>query len=495
MRQFALILFVPLLVISGTNLLPSQQVETTTPAPSLPLLTTCETREPSPRTAGLALPPGLEAAVRELRGRLVADPSNVSLQSDLGTLFEVRRDFSAALIAYQEALKLDRSCSDCVLALSSLLYHCKQNVDSIQVLEAFLEANPRSAPAVTHLGLLHMEQQQYEEALRIARRAQKLEEDSPIGYHLQAMAHLGLKQTDEAEAYFKIAVERDDSLAEAHLQLGLLYGKQPETFDSAALHLRKAVDLGLVHPEIYKDLGRVLGSQEQHLDAIEELQKALTLSADYAEPYYLLSKSYEKLGQDAQAAAALKRFRALETAQTTPSETRAQAQAHYLNGMELLEQRNANEAYAVFLRAIEIDDAIDPAYFRLAQLNSISGRAQQAVELARKAIAINPILPEYYLLLGESLPKTEAEAAIEAVLEAIKLNPSAAPPYNSLGNIQFADGRYKRAVQSYRKAIKLDDENPIFHLNLSSVLRQTGDEEGSKRERDLYMRLSAGQNN
>ena len=143
-----------------------------------------------------------------------------------------------------------------------------------------------------------------------------------------------------------------------------------------------------------------------------------------------------------------------------------------------------------FLRALEIDDTIDPAYFRLAQLNSMSGRAQQAVELARKAIAINPVRPEYHLLLGESLPKTEA--AIEAVLEAIRLNPSAAPPYNSLGNIQFADGRYESAVQSYRQAIKLDDENPIFHLNLSSVLRQTGDEEGSKRERELYLRLSAG---
>ena len=494
MRQFALILCVPLLVISGTNLLSSQQVEKTTPPSSRHLLSTCETREPSPRTAGLQLPPDLDAAVREMRSRLVADPSDVSVQFDLGTLFEVQSDFSAALIAYQEALKLDRSCSDCVVALSSLLYHCKQNVDSIQVVEAFLEANPQSAPAMTHLALLHMEQQQYKEALRLARRAQKLEEDSAIGYHLQAMAHLGLKQKDEAEAYFKIAVERDDSLAGAHLQLGLLYGEQPETFDSATLHLQRAVDLGLVHPEIYKDLGRVMVSQEKYLDAIEELHKALTLSADYAEPYYLLSKSYEKLGQDAQATAALKRFRALEAAQTTPSETRAQAQAHYLNGMELLQQRNANEAYAVFVRAIEIDDAIDPAYFRLAQLNSMSGRGQQAVELARKAIAINPIRPEYHLLLGESLPTTEAEAAIEAVLEAIKLNPSAAPPYNSLGNIQFADGRYKRAVQSYRQAIKLDDENPIFHLNLSSVLRQTGDEEGSKRERDLYMRLSAGQN-
>ena len=495
MRQFALILLVPLLVVPGTNPLLSQQVETAQPARRLPLLSTCETTEPSPRTQWIELPPDLEVAERELRARLVADPSDVTVQSDLGMLFEIRRDFSAALISYQEALKLDRSCSDCVVSLSSLLHHCKQNVDSVRVVEDFLEANPRSAPAVTHLAFLHLELQQYDEGLRLARRHQKLEEESAVGYHLQAMAHLGLKQRDEAEAYFKIAVEHDDSLAEAHLQLGLLYGKQPETFDAAAVHLRKAIDLGLVHPEIYKDLGRVLVSREQYLDAIEELQKALTLNPDYAEPYYFLSKSYEKLGQQPQAEAAMERFRALDAAQVAPSETRAQARAHYLNGMQLLQQRNATDAYPAFLRAIEIDDAFDSPYFRLAQLNSMSDRPQQAVELVRKAIALNPIRPEYYLLLGESLPKTEAEAAIEAILEGIKLNPRVATPYNSLGNIQFADGRYEPALRSYRQAIKLDDENPIFHLNLSSVLRQTGDEEGSKRERDLYMRLSAEQNN
>ena len=494
MRQFALILFVPLLVVWGMNPLLSQQVETTTPAPRLPLLSTCETTEPSPRIAGLQIPPDLEATERELRGRLVADPSLVSVQFDLGTLFEVRRDFSSALIAFQEALKLDPSCSDCVVSLSSLLNHCEQNVDSVRVVEDFLEANPRSAPAVTHLALLHIELRQYSEALRLARLAQKLEKDSAVGYHLQAMAHLGLNQTDEAEAYFKIAVEQDDSLAEAHLQLGLLYGKQPETFDLAAVHLRRAIDLGLIHPEIYKDLGRVLVSQEQHLDAIEELQNALTINPDYAEPYYFLSKSYEKLGQQPQAEAAMERFRTLDAAQIAPSETRAQAKAHYLSGMQLLQQRNAADAYPRFLRAIEIDDSFDSPYFRLAQLNSMSDRPQQAVELVRKAIALNPIRPEYYLLLGESLPKTEAEAAIEAILEAIKLNPSVATPYNSLGNIQFADGRYQQALRSYRQAIKLDGENPIFHLNLSSVLRQTGDEEGSKKERDLYLRLSAEHN-
>ena len=493
MRQFALILLVPLLVIPGTNLLPSQQVETTTPSSSPALLSTCETAEPSPRTAGVSLPPDLQAAEQELRRLLVANPSDVKVQFDLGTLFELQRDFPAALISFQEALKLDRTCADCVLTLSSLLYHCKQDVDSINVVEAFLEANPKSAQVVTHLALLQVQQQHFEEGLRLARMAQELDKDSALGYHIQAMAHLGLNQTDEAEVYFKIAVERDASLAEAHLQLGLLYTRQPETFSSAALYLRKAVDLGLAYPEVYKDLGRVLVSQDQHLEAVEELHNALAFSPTYPEPYYFLSKCYEKLGLKTQAAAALKRFRALEAAQTAPSETRAQAEAHFLNGIELLQQRNATEARAAFVRAIEIDDTIDPAYFHLARINSMLDRPQQAVEWARKAIAINPILPEYHLLLGESLPKTEAEAAVEAVMEAIRLNPSVATPYNSLGNLHFADGHNEKAVQAYRQAIKLDDENAIFHLNLSSVLRQMGDEKASKRERELYMRLSAGQ--
>ena len=495
MRRLSPILVVPLLMVGVTSLLRSQGGEKPPSTSSLARLSRCETTEPSPRTAGIALAPNVDAAEQDLRRRLLADPSDVSIQFELATLFEARRDFPAALIALQEALKLDSTCSDCVLALSSLLFHCKQNLDSITVVEAFLETNPRSAPAVTHLALLQMEQQRYEEGLRLARLAQKLEKDKAIGFHLQALAHLGLNQADEAEVYFKMAIERDESMADPHLQLGLLYAGQPETLSSAALHLRKAVDLGLEHPQVYNDLGRVLVRQDQHRDAVEMLQKALAISPDYPDPYYLLSKSYGKLGQKAQEEAALKRFRALEAIQDAPSETRARARVHYENAMRLLQQRNRSQAYAVLMKVIEIDDAADAAYFRLAQLSVMSDLHQEAVEWVRKAIAVNPVLPEYHILLGESLPKTEAEAAIAAVVEAIRLNPSVATHYNSLGNIQFADGRYEHALQSYRQAIRLDDENPIFHLNLSSVLKQTGDEQASKRERELYFRLSAAQKN
>ena len=76
MRRLALNLFLPVLAVSGTNLLRAQQVETTTPAPRLALLSTCETTEPSPRVAGLQLPPDLEAAGREFE-KLEREYTNV----------------------------------------------------------------------------------------------------------------------------------------------------------------------------------------------------------------------------------------------------------------------------------------------------------------------------------------------------------------------------------------------------------------------------------
>ena len=493
MRPFASILFVPLALAAGANLVLSQPAETPQRSAPRPFLTTCDTTEPSPRIASLRIPPDLAAAERELRARLKTDPTDVSSQFDLGTLFEIAGDFPAALISYQEALKLDPSCSDCVVTLSSLLHHCKQNEDSIRVAEEFLQANPRSSAVITHLALIQIEQQHFKEGLELAHQAQKMDRDSAIGYHLAGMAHLGLNRLNDAERDFKAALERDEALAESHLQLGRLYARQPETFDPAALHLRKAIDLGLVHPEVHKDLGRVLVSLEKHLDAIEQLQKALNMNPDYAEPYYFLSKSYAKVGQEEQSEAALTRFRALEKAQGSPSENHTRARLHYMDGMGLLQQQNLSGASAAFLKAIELDETLDPAYFRLAQLHAMSGATRETVKWVGKAIAINPVRPEYHLLLADSLPGTEVDQAIESVKEAIRLNPSAANAFNSLGNVQFSDGRYGDAIQSYRQAIKLDDENAIFHLNLSAALRESGDEAGSKRERELYLRLSEGQ--
>ncbi len=490
MRQFRPAFLVAALIFSGTVRIRAEQETTPSSSTYTPLLSTCETTEPSPTALSLEVPPDLAATERQIRSRLQANPSDAKLQFDLATVFEIAGDFPAALVGYQEALKLDRSCEDCLVGLVALLTHCKQDADAVGVTEEFLSRTPESVRATHQLALLYLTKEKYPEALRAAKRSLQLDQNSATGYQFRAMAHLGLEQTDEAAEYFEMALEHDESLADAHVQLGLIYAGRPETVDSAALHLRKAVELGIVHPEIHKDLGRMLLNQGQYKDAIAHLHKALDMTAGYPEPYSLLSRAYRKMGQDAYAEAAMERFRTLEASEKN-REVASQAETHYGMGVGFLEQGKGLEARGALLKAIAEDPGMDPAYFLLAQISLMASRQEEAVEWARKAIAVNPVRPRYHQLLGENLPVAQASAAIEAVKEAIRLDTSEAEFYNSLGNVLFADNRNESAVKAYREAVRQDQENAIFHLNLSSVLKRLGDDEGSKRERAIYFRLSA----
>ncbi len=491
MRQLRSTFLVAALILTET--VPTHaQVESGPPSSTYtPLLSRCETTDPSPVALAVVIPPDLRGTERRLRTLLQTDPTDLDVQLELATLFEIKSDFPAALIGYQEALKLDRSCEDCLMAFVSLLSHCKQQSDAVRVTEKFLERTPTSVMATNQLALLHLQTENYPEVLDLAHKIRQLDRSSATSYQLQALAHLGLEELDEAEFYFKTALENDESLSEAHLRLGMMYTRRPETVDSAVRHLRKAIELGLAHPEVYKDLGHMLVNQSQYRDALVELHKALDMTSGYAEPYALLSQAYRGLGLEEYAEAAAKRFQVLDAwgNQAAPGST--PAETYYRMGMTFLQQNQPRQARAALLRSIEAEPNLDPAYFMLAQISSLASRPNEAIEWIRKAISINPVMPRYHLLLGEHLPTTEATAAIDAVKVAIKLNPSEGEFFNALGNVLFADGQNESAVKSYRHAIHLDQENPIFHLNLSTVLRNLGDEDGSKRERNLYLRLSA----
>ena len=499
MPQLRIVLLLLTLILSGTFSIWAQLEEGSASEPYTSLLSKCENKDPSPTSMSTTIPPNLQATERKIRNQLQTNPRDVMTQLRLARIFEFKRDFSAALIGYQEALRINRSCENCLIGLASLLSHCKQKSDAIRLTEEFLDRSPGSVMATRQLALLNLEQKNYLEVIRIAQKIQKLDRNLATGYQVQAMAHLALGQEEEAVDYFKTALENDESLAEVHLQLGMIYRKKPETVDFAARHLRKTLELGIVHPEIYKDLARMLLDKSQNketiLEAIEELHKALDMTSGYPEAYKLLSRAYKKLGNTTLAEIATKHFEKLVRNYQNAGKSISQAESHYENALKLLKEIKSDEARDTLRKVIRLNPDMDSAYYMLAMLDSMESRQREAVNWVRKAIQINPVRPRYYLLLGENLPRTETADAIEAVNKAILLNPSEASAYNIRGNIQFNDGQNESAVKSYRLAIRIDAENPVFHINLSSVLQRLGDEEGSRRERNIYLRLSALQDN
>jgi protein O-GlcNAc transferase len=113
------------------------------------------------------------------------------------------------------------------------------------------------------------------------------------------------------------------------------------------------------------------------------------------------------------------------------------------------------------------------------------GRIAEAIDLYRRALAIEPKLAEVHNNLGAAYQSVKRqEEARDAFAQAIVLKPEFAEAHNNLGNALKALGQNDAAVESYRNAIAL---NPTFapaEFNLGNTLQAVGnmaDAEGAFR--------------
>lgn len=146
----------------------------------------------------------------------------------------------------------------------------------------------------------------------------------------------------------------------------------------------------------------------------------------------------------------------------------AQAYAHHQAG-RLDEARAAYEALL----------AGDPANFEVAHLLAVlelqSGRPQQALEFARRAIRARPEDANAHNTLGEACRVAGALAEAEsAYRRAIALDPKNLGAHLNLGHLLRRTGRGAEALDCYAAAISLHPELPETHVCLGEALAGLG---------------------
>jgi tetratricopeptide (TPR) repeat protein len=152
-----------------------------------------------------------------------------------------------------------------------------------------------------------------------------------------------------------------------------------------------------------------------------------------------------------------------------------QADATHNLGAVLAQQGKLLEALPHLLRALELETN-RPKYWSVCIDALIAaGRLEQAMEVYRKLIAVQPRLAAAHLNLGLLLLRLErwAEAA-GCFRAALALNPGLAVAHNNLGNIAKLERRFDDAAESYRAAIAADPALAEAHANLGGLLEQAG---------------------
>lgn len=104
-----------------------------------------------------------------------------------------------------------------------------------------------------------------------------------------------------------------------------------------------------------------------------------------------------------------------------------------------------------------------------------TGRAEEAVELLRRAIKLDPNSVALFGNLGIILAglKQFAEAA-KAFGQAIALKPNKPELHNNLGNVLNESGRRQEAIAAYEAALRLDPKHAAAYYNLGNALGELG---------------------
>jgi tetratricopeptide (TPR) repeat protein len=138
-------------------------------------------------------------------------------------------------------------------------------------------------------------------------------------------------------------------------------------------------------------------------------------------------------------------------------------------------QHQMAQAEQLYRQILALDPNHVDALHMLGVLAYQAGRAEAAVDLIGRAIALNGANPSFHNNIGEALRYLgRFDEATAHFSKATELDPDAAEGHMNLGNAFRQQGELERAIICYRRALELRADYAEAHMNLGVALMGQG---------------------
>ena len=342
---------------------------------------------------------------------------------------------------------------------------------------------------------------------------------------LQALAR---KDNPAARAAFQRVVKLDASHAQAHYQLGVIYGKQSQ-WKPAIDALQTAIKLTPDFADAHVRLGEAyLIGMANAKDAVDPLQRALQLQSEPSRAHRLLGTAYLRLNQIDAAIHHLKQaqqdseagyllglayFQAEDFTQAIPhfetviKRQNRHAKAHfnlgncYLRTGKITEGRAALRTFEKLIREEEQMTTLQrlvrdnpqqlPSRYQLAELHIKRTEWKPAIAELKACLTIVPNDEKASELLGYIYLQTEAYVdALEIYGPLVEAHPKSAVYRNSLGIVYMTLKKPRQAITQFETAVRLNTTNPQLYRNLANAYRQIGEQAKAEQAYQRYRSLT-----
>jgi tetratricopeptide (TPR) repeat protein len=310
---------------------------------------------------------------------------------------------------------------------------------AVGILERFVAANPQDADGYLLLGTALALVPQRSAALEALQHAVKLAPFSVAAQHGLAMALARFGELEEARRAFERTLALDPELAPAHGSLAAILAAQGE-LEAAAGHFTEAIRLERNPAAIARyhyQRGRVYRQRNQPRQAVEDFERAVALSPDFAKAYLELGIARVESQDNQGAFTALRR--AVELAPQDPD-------ARYELGLHCLRLERPAEALEHLMVASGLRPDNRNVLLALARALSAAGRTEEARRL---------------------FERLRRAAKAEAFHDP---NEAKAGELNNEGVSLEKEGRLAEALEKYRAAVALEPRELTFRRNLAFAL-------------------------
>jgi tetratricopeptide (TPR) repeat protein len=317
-------------------------------------------------------------------------------------------------VEFKKAVDLDPANYDANHNLGELYVRAGKVAAAMPYLEQAQRINPAAYDNGYDLALAYIVVSRLPDARQLLQTLLKQKDSAEL--------HNLLAEVEEKDGKFVAAANEYELAAHLDPSEGNLFDWGSElllhrTLDPAITIFEKAAERYPNSPRMAIGLGIAYYSRGNYDDAVKSLLHAADLSPADARVYPFLSRAYDS--SPSQAEEVIARFRRF--AEQQPSNGRAQ----YYYAMSLWKGKRAQDATldlaqiaALLKRAIALDPSLPEAHLQLGNLNSDQQKYADAIPEYRRAIELNADLADAHYRLGQAYVHTGEKGKAQEELQA-----------------------------------------------------------------------------
>jgi tetratricopeptide (TPR) repeat protein len=263
---------------------------------------------------------------RRLLGEMIQRQDSAELRNLLAETEEKAGNFAAAVTEYQRAAHMEPSEKNIFDWGCELLLH--QTLEpAVAVFRSGGERYPQSVRMQIGLGIALYSQRQYDDAVRALARATDLAPLDPFPYvFLARVYNVSTAQADEVVKRLQRFVELQPANAQAYYYyaLALWKGKrdqeQSANLDDVESLLKKTTALDPRLADAHLQLGILYAQERKYTEAIDQYQEAIRLQPNLGDAHYRLGQALVRTGDKTEAQAEFELYDRLHKQQVAESE-------------------------------------------------------------------------------------------------------------------------------------------------------------------------------